>query len=62
MPQTDAFGKHEVLHTASIIMSMWEHFILDHEATKLDPEVSAAAQNAFEAIHDFYQACGRKFL
>ena len=62
MPQTDDFGKHEVLHTASIIMSMWEDFILEHEATKVAPEVSAAAQTAFEAIHDFYQACGREFL
>ena len=61
MPQTDAFGKHEVVHTASILMSLFDDYLLGHGAVEADEEVKAAAQKAFDGLYDFYQLCPRRF-
>ena len=61
MPQTDEFGKHEVLHTSSIVMQMFDDYLLSHGAVEADPEIKEAAQRAFDSLFEFYQLCGRKF-
>lgn len=57
---TDEFAKHEVLHTAHIIESMWCDFVLEHEAVAADPDLKAEAVRIAEAIAAFYQAVGGK--
>ena len=57
------FGRHEVLHTASVIMDMFDRHISGHPAVEFgDEEVITAAQKAFDSLFDFYQLCGSKFI
>lgn len=57
---SDEFAKHEVLHTAHIIESMWCDFVLEHPATVADPDLRAEAVRIAEAIGAFYVAVGGK--
>jgi hypothetical protein len=52
---------HEVLHTAHIMASMFDDFIVRHAATQADSEVKAAADKISESLGDFYQLCGQRF-
>lgn len=54
------FSRHEVLHTAHIIESMWCDFVLEHEAVAADPELQEEAVRIAEAIAAFYQSVGGK--
>lgn len=62
MAVTDEFGKHEVIHAASIIMEMFETHICEHGAVKDNAEVDEAADKVFDALFDFYQLVGGKWL
>lgn len=62
MAATDEFGKHEVLHTASIILEMFETYLLEHEAVETDADVKAAADKVFDELFRFYQLVGAKWL
>lgn len=62
MVATDEFGRHEVIHTASIVMDMFETYLLDHEAVETDPEVKEAAEKCFNDLYNFYQLVGAKWL
>lgn len=62
MTSTDEFGKHEVIHTSSIIMEMFEEYICDHDAVKENAEVDEAADKVFSALFDFYQLVGATWL
>ena len=62
MASTDEFGKHEVIHTSSIIMEMFEEYICDHDAVKDNAEVDEEADKVFSALFDFYQLVGAKWL
>ena len=56
------FGRHEALHTASVVMDMFDRHLLSHPAIEYgDEELRAAAQTTFETLFDFYQLCGAKF-
>lgn len=55
---SDEFAKHEVLHTAHIIESMWCDFVLEHPTVAADPELQEEAARIAEAIAGFYQAVG----
>ncbi len=56
-------GRHELLHTASIVMRMFETHVLEHPAVEFgDDELKAGAERALEALLDFYQLCGSKFI
>ncbi len=55
MSPTDSYGKHEVVHTASIIVDMISDHILDHGAVEVNPKWKALADAAFEAAWKLYQ-------
>ena len=56
-------GRHEVLHTASVIMDMFDRNISEHPAVEFgDEDLKNAAQRAFDGLFDFYQLCGSKFI
>lgn len=61
-PIVDDFHRHEVLHGAAMIQSMFEDFIAEHVYTKSDAELSAAADAIATALADFYQMVGRKHV
>ena len=50
----DEFKKHEIFHTASIIMDMIGNHLLDHEAVVENPRWTFLAEKAMAAMHDFY--------
>ncbi|MBJ7410101.1 MAG: hypothetical protein JHD15_07005 [Phenylobacterium sp.] len=62
MSELDEFGRHEVLDRASLLMQTWDSFILEHGYVQATPELAAAAQKAFDGLHDFYQLAGRLTL
>ncbi len=62
MPQTDEFGRHEVLHTAQLYEGHWYTDICDHVVVKMDPDLAAKADAIASLMAEFYQACGAKFL
>lgn len=55
MAETDDFGKHEVFHTASIIVDMIATHILEHQAVEANPRWKYLAQKALDAMMFFYQ-------
>ena len=62
MVEVDEFDKHEVLHTASIISTLFDREISDHLATKSNEHVRLKAAEISEALGEFYQLCGREFI
>jgi orotate phosphoribosyltransferase len=54
MPQTDEFGKHEVVHTTSIIRDMIDDHLLTHDAIRCNPKWLTQAQAAFDAVATLY--------
>jgi hypothetical protein len=62
MSETDAFGRHEVLHVANIVTKLFSDEIVDHGAVKADPEWAAKADAVAEALAQFYLYCGDKTL
>ena len=56
----DAFGYHEVIHTAYIMNESWESFIVNHGAVELNPILKAEADKINMMIADFYQLVGRE--
>ena len=56
------FGRHEVLHTASLAMDFFDRNVLSHPAVESgDADIAQAAQKTFDALFDFYQLCGARF-
>jgi orotate phosphoribosyltransferase len=55
MSATDEFGKHEVVHTASIIVDMIAMYLQDHEAVETNPKWRALVQTALAAAMEVYQ-------
>ncbi len=58
----DEFHRHEVLDRGHVVREIWGEYVLDHPVVQNDPELLEVAQRAFEAVCEFYQTCGRKFL
>ena len=59
----EPLARHEVTHTASVIMDLFDRNICSHPVVEFgEPEVRDAAGAALDALCDFYQLCGRKFL
>lgn len=56
----DDFHRHEVLHGAAMVQSLFDDFIAEHVYTKSDAELMAAAEEISRALADFYQAVGAK--
>jgi hypothetical protein len=59
-PPLDAFSNHEVLHTASIMATMFDDHIAQHRYVQADPELAAEAEAIGQRLADFYQMVGRK--
>lgn len=55
MPPTDEFGRHEVVHTASIIVDLIDRELLSHGAVANNPKWKNLVQIAFDAIQKVYQ-------
>lgn len=62
MSTTDEFAKHEVLHTASIVMNLFNRELIEHPVVIHDKELNDLATEVFEALYNFYNTCGGKFL
>ena len=58
----DKFHQHEVLHTAHIVTSLFEEYVVEHSYTQSDPEMLAAAEKISAALADFYELVGQKNL
>ncbi len=57
------FGRHEALHTASLVLDMFDRHVLNHPAVEhADEQLRAQAEITLEALYDFYNLCGEKFL
>ncbi|OHT22182.1 hypothetical protein BHE75_04206 [Sphingomonas haloaromaticamans] len=56
----DDFHRHEVLHGAAMVQSLFDDFIAGHVYTKSHAELAAAAKEISRALADFYQAVGSK--
>ena len=57
-PAIDAFHQHEVLHTAHMICSMFEEFVVEYQFTQSDPRLKAAADKLGRQLADFHQLTG----
>jgi hypothetical protein len=53
------YGEHELLDRASLMLSNWETFIVEHPATLLDPERYRKACEVAAMMAEFYQWVGR---
>ena len=53
-------GKHEALHTASIMMDSVDRHLADHPAILNDKEAYTLAYRAFENLFNLYQYLGSK--
>ena len=62
MPQHDEFAKHEVLHMASFFQDAFNQHLREHHVVEADEELDKEAEKVSQALHDFYQLCGQKFL
>jgi hypothetical protein len=55
----EEFSYHEVVHTAHILETTFNGFIIESVAVKANPELLAAATKASEALNEFYQIAGK---
>ncbi len=60
MLSQDEYHRHEVLHTASIVMQMFDDHVCSTVYVESDPELTEAAQAAFDALFAFYQMVGAR--
>lgn len=58
MPQSDEFGRHEVLHVSSILCDQVDRYLLDHDQIRQNAEWQALAASAHDALFRLYQAIG----
>lgn len=53
-----ALAKHEVLHTAGLMMEFWETHVAGHHVVSGHPSLREEADRVFEAIVRFHKLCG----
>ena len=58
----DDFSKHEVLHTTSMLNTIFDDWITTHPFVQSDDEIRLAAGEIVEKLGNFYQLVGRKTL
>jgi hypothetical protein len=58
---TDDFGRHELLDRVYLIAEMFEQYVLDHPASKEDPEIQAQVERLSEGLYALYGQVGRVF-
>lgn len=52
--------KHESLHTASVVLAMWNDHVFESAYVQSDEELWELAGKAIDAMHNLYSAIGRK--
>lgn len=55
-----SFGFHEALHTASIVMEMFDQYVLEHPSIVSDPVLYLNTARAFDALFEVYQNLGAR--
>jgi hypothetical protein len=58
MPQTDDYGRHEVLHMAEFLSRVVTSELHEHAQVQANPAWKALADTAGQALWDLYQAVG----
>jgi len=56
------YGMHELLHTSSVIVKLFDEEILEHQDINRDEEIHKLALEAFDKLFDLYQVIGVKHL
>lgn len=62
MPQSDDYGRHEVLHMASFLHGAVVSELCEHRQIKANPEWKSLAEVASESLWKLYQAIGAVHL
>ena len=59
----DRFKQHEILDRVYLIKDMFERHVEDNEdVVQADPEFTAAAEKVGDALSEFYQLLGKRFI
>ena len=58
----DAFSKHEVLHTAHLLATNVDAFLLEHPSVQANPRWKSLAEKASDALNALYQQVGADTL
>jgi hypothetical protein len=54
------YGQHEALHVAYLMEDMFERYLLNHPAVKIDAKLHQRAREAHKVLFDMYQAIGSR--
>ena len=59
----DRFKQHEILDRVYLIQDMFARHVEDNEdVVQADPEFTAAAEKVGDALSEFYQLLGKRFI
>ena len=59
----DRFKQHEILDRVYLIQDMFTRYVEDNEdIVQADPEFTAAAEKVGDALTEFYQLLGKRFI
>ena len=59
----DRFKQHEILDRVYLIKDMFERHVEDNEdVVQADPEFVAAAAKVYDALDEFHQLLGKRFI
>lgn len=59
----DRFKQHEILDRVYLIQDMFERHVEDNEdVVQANPEFAAAAEKVSDALVEFYQLLGKRFI
>ena len=59
----DRFKQHEILDRVYLIQDMFTRYVEDNEdVVQADPEFTAAAEKVGDALSEFYQLLGKRFI
>jgi mannitol-1-phosphate/altronate dehydrogenase len=62
MSVADEFSKHEVVDRAHVCQEMFNLMVAEHSLVEKDPELAEEAAKVTEALGNFYQYVGNKFI
>ena len=62
MPESDDYGRHEVLHMSHFLGDAVAQELLEHEQIKARADWEQLANRAHTALFDLYQAIGKDHL
>lgn len=62
MPETDDYGRHEVMHMSLFLAESIESALLKHTQIKNNPEWLQLAEKAHRNLFDLYQSIGAEHM